>query len=124
MGKASLYSRYLFALVLLVFGLNKFLGFMPAPEYSLGSPQMTYMAGLSGVHLFPILGIIYLASAVMLGTNKMVGLATVVMAAVAFNFLLFHIVLDPAGLPPAIVVTVLLVLTMMGNKDKYQGLLS
>ncbi len=123
MEKASLYARYLLALLLLVFGANKFIGFMPMPEYLPGSAQMTYMAGLSGVHIFPILGIIYIASAILLGTNRMVGLATVILAAVAFNFLLFHIVLDPAGLPPALVFTVLLVLVMLGNKDKYQALL-
>ncbi len=123
MEKVSLYARYLFALMLLVFGLNKFLGFMPMPEYPPGSAQMTYMAGISGVHIFPVLGIIYIVSAVLLVMNKAVGLVTVTLAAAAFNMLLFHVVLDPAGLPPAIVFTVLLVIVMMGNKDKYQALL-
>ncbi|MEC7906931.1 MAG: hypothetical protein VYC82_06870 [Verrucomicrobiota bacterium] len=53
----------------------------------------------------------------------MVGFPTVILAAIAFNFMLFHIVLDPAGLPPAIVFTVLLGLVMAGNKSKYAALL-
>ena len=123
MEKASLYARYLLALALLVFGLNKFIGFMPMPEYGPGSPQLNYMVGLSGVHIFPILGIIYLASAILLAANRMVGLVTVILAAVAFNFTLFHLVLDPAGLVPALVITALIVVVMLGNKDRYAGLL-
>jgi len=124
MEKVSLYARYLLALMLLIFGANKFFGFLEMPPYPPGSPEMTYMSGLSGVHLFPILGILYIASAILLATNKMVGLATVVLAAIAFNILLFHITLDPAGLAPGLILTALLVLTMLGNKEKYQGLLS
>jgi len=124
MEKASLYSRYLLALMLILFGANKFIGFMPMPEYAPGSPQMNYMVGLFGVHIFPILGIIYLASAILLFANKKVGLVTVILAAVAFNFLLFHITLDQANLPPALVCTALLVMVMLGNKSRYQNLLS
>ena len=124
MKKASLIARYLLALLLVVFGLNKFLGFMPAPDYVMNPPAMAYMIGLSGTHIFPVLGIIYLLSAILLSIDKMVGLATVVLAAIAFNFLLFHLVLDPANLAPGIVFTALLVLVMIGNKEKYSGLLS
>ena len=52
MEKASLIARYLLALLLLVFGANKFFGFMPMPEFTPGSPQMNYMVGLYGVHIF------------------------------------------------------------------------
>ena len=123
MEKASLIAKYLLALLLLVFGVSKFVGFMPMPEYTPGSPQMNYMVGLSGVHIFLLLGIIYILSAILLLTNRMVGLATVILAAIAFNFLLFHIVLDPAGLPPAIVFSVLLGLVMAGSKSTYATLL-
>lgn len=123
MEKASQIAKYLLALMLLVFGANKFVGFMPMPEYAPRSPQLNYMIGLSGVRIFPVLGIIYIVSAILLITNRMVGLTTFILAAIAFNFLLFHIALDPAGLPPAIVFTVLLGLVMAGNKSKYDGLL-
>jgi len=123
MEKTSRYARYLLALILLIFGINKFAGFMPMPEYAPGSAPMNYMIGLSGVNMFPILGIIYIASAILLASNKLVGLVTVILASIVFNFLLFHVTLDPAGLPPALVVTVLLVLVMIGNKDKYKALL-
>ncbi len=123
MEKASLYSRYILALLSLVFGANKFFYFMPMPAYAPGSPQMNYISGLSGVHLFEVLGVIYIISAILLATNKMVGLVTVVLAAIAFNFLLFHLTLDLANIPGALVFAAVLVVTMLGNKDKYQALL-
>lgn len=70
MEKASLYARYVLALALLIFGINKFAGFMPMPEYAPGSAPMNYMIGLTGVHMFPILGIIDLEFKTAEGTNS------------------------------------------------------
>ena len=89
MGNVSLIAKSLLALLLLVFGANKFVGFIPMPEYTPRSPRMNYVVGLSGVHIFPLLGIIYILSAILLLTNYMVGLATAILALIAFNFLLF-----------------------------------
>ena len=50
---------------------------------------MNYVVDLSGVRIFPLLGIIDTLSAILLLTNHMVGLATAILALVAFNFLLF-----------------------------------
>ena len=89
MGKVSLIAKYLLALLLLVLGPNKFVGFIIIPENTPMSPQMNYLVGLSGVHIFLLLGIIYILSAILLLTNHMVGLATAILALIAFNFLLF-----------------------------------
>ena len=50
---------------------------------------MNYLVGLSGVHIFLLLGIIYILSAILLLTNHMVGLATAILTPKAFNFPLF-----------------------------------
>jgi len=121
MEKTAQIARYLLALFLLVFGLNKFIGFMPMnmPE---GAAQ-TYFAGLATVNMLPILGVIYILSAIALATDKLVGLATVILAAIVFNILIFHIQVFPAGILPGLIFAILLVLVMIGNKSKYQGLL-
>lgn len=124
MDKVSLIARYLLALILFIFGLNKFIGFMPMPEYAPDSAATAYMVGLSGAQIFPVLGILYIITAILLATNKLVGLATMIIAPIAFNILLFHFVLDPAGSVAGLVLAVLLVLVMIGNKEKYQALLS
>jgi|GEM_PF-2142311 len=124
MKKVSTIARYLLALVLLIFGLNKFLDFMPALEYSPTSAATAYMVGIGGVNMFTVLGILYIITAAMLGANKLVGLATMIVAPIAFNILLFHFTLDPAGSVAGIVLTVLLLLVMVEDKKRYQALLS
>ena len=89
MGKVSLIAKYLLALLLLVLGPNKFVGFITIPENTPRSPQMNYLVGLSGVHIFLLLGIIYILSAILLLTNHMVGLATAILTPKAFTFPLF-----------------------------------
>ena len=72
------------------------------------SGLLVYMIGISEVHMFQILGIIYIVSAILLASNKFIGLVTVILSAIVFNILLFHLTLDLAGIPPALVFTVLL----------------
>ncbi|TVR49174.1 MAG: hypothetical protein EA425_12870 [Puniceicoccaceae bacterium] len=121
MKTVSLVARYLLALMLLVFGLNKFLGFMsmPPPE----GDALTYFQGIATVNMMTILGVIYILSAVALAVGKAIGLACVVLAAVAFNILLFHLTLDLGGIVPGLILTILLVLVIAGNKSRFEGLL-
>lgn len=123
MKKASLIARYLLAAMLLVFGLNKFLNFMPAPAYAPDSPPMDYMGALSQVSMFPILGVIYIVAALLLVANKLVGLVCVTLAAVVFNILLFHLTIDPANIAGGLVFAVLLLIVMLGNTDRLRCLL-
>ncbi|MBD5780139.1 DoxX protein [Pelagicoccus sp. NFK12] len=122
MAKVTLVARYLLALMMVVFGLNKFLNFMPAPELS--GDAAAFMGTMVGSFIWPTLGILYIAGGLLLAANKAVGLATILLAPAAFSALMFHITLDPANLPPAIVFVVLLALVMVGNASKYRSLLS
>ena len=123
MTKVFLVARYLLVLMLIVFGLNKFLGFLPDPGYLPLSKAFIYMGALGSVHMFQALGIIYLASAAALLANKFVGLVCVTLAAIDINILLFHLNLDTANIAPAIVLTVLLAINMLANSSKLTGLL-
>ncbi|NBD38097.1 MAG: DoxX protein, partial [Verrucomicrobia bacterium] len=77
-------ARYLLALMLLVFGLNKFLKFMPMPE--LPEQAQAYMAALGSTGiLFPLLGIIYLLTAVTLVLNRYAALMLLVLTPVTVN---------------------------------------
>lgn len=120
MEKVTLIARYLLALMLLVFGLNKFLGFMPMPPPE--GDALTYFQGINAVNMMPILGVLYLLSAIALASNKLVGLAIVILGAIAFNILIFHLQLDPGGIVPGLVLTILLVLTALGQKEKLMPL--
>ncbi len=122
MKKVTLVARYLLALMLVVFGLNKFIGFIEYPP--LEGFASEYMAVIASSYILKSMGVVYLISALMLATNKAVGLATVFVAPIAFNALMFHLTLDPANIAGAIMLTALTVLVMAGNAEKYKGLLS
>ncbi|EDY84809.1 hypothetical protein VDG1235_4442 [Verrucomicrobiia bacterium DG1235] len=122
MSKVSLVARYLLALMMLVFGLNKFMGFMPMPE--LTGDAATFMAAIGSSYIITTLGILYILSAILLAANKAVGLATVILAPLAFNAFMFHLTLDPANIGGAAVFVILLALVMIGNASKYKSLLA
>lgn len=50
-------------------------------------------------------------------------LMLLVMAPIAVNILIFHATLAPGGIAPGLILTVLLVLTMLRYKSKYDPLL-
>lgn len=122
MKKVSLVARYLLALMMIVFGLNKFLGFMPMPE--LTGDAAAYMTVVGTSYLLHTIGIIYILSGLLLVLNKAVGFATILLAPIAFNAFMFHLTLDPANIAGAAVFVVLLVLTMLGDKSRYRALFS
>ncbi len=122
MSKVALVARYLLALMMVVFGLNKFLGFMPMP--ALTGDAATFMTAVGSSYIIPTLGVLYLLSAVLLATNKAVGLGTVILAPLAYNAFMFHLTLDPANIAAAAIFVALLLITMIGNASKYKSLLN
>lgn len=115
-------ARYLLALMLLVFGSNKFLGFMEMPP--MPEQAQTYLAALGSTGiLFSLLGVIYIVTAITLVLDRFAALMLLVLAPVAVNILLFHATLAPSGIGPGIVLTVLLILTMIRYKPQYEPLL-
>lgn len=122
MSKITLVACYLLALMMILFGLNEFLGFMPMPE--LTGEAATYMATIGGSYILPTLGVLYLLSGVLLAANKAVGLATILLAPLAYNAFMFHLTLDPANIAGAAVFLALVVVVMLGNASKYKSLLA
>lgn len=115
-------ARYLLALMLLVFGLNKFLKFMTMPE--MPEQAQAYMAALNSTGiLFPLLGIIYLITAVTLVLNRYAALMLLVLTPITVNILLFHASLAPGGIVPGLILAVLNVLALLHYKEKYAPLL-
>jgi len=97
--KLILVARILLGLIFAVFGINKFVGFMPAPDFS-GSAS-TFMQGLGASgYLFPLLGVIETISGIFLLTNKFPRLAVLMLLPVTTNILLFHLFMAPAGGAP------------------------
>ena len=117
--KVFLVARYLLGVS--VFGLNKFIGFMDFPAFEGFAAQ--YMTVIEGSYILKTMGVIYILSAILLITGRAVGLATVLIDPIAYNAFMFHLTLDPANTAGALVFVALIVAVMIGNKEKYLGLL-
>ena len=105
-AKIDMVAQALLGLVFFVFGLNGFLQFLPMPE--MGEAAGAYFQGLAGTGYFlPVLEVVEVVCGLLLLVRLFSPLALVLLAPVVVQILLFHIFLDPAGLPMAIVITLL-----------------
>ena len=106
MNKAVLVSRILLGLTFAVFGLNGFLHFIPQPPPPPGLLADFYRVMTESHYLGPVFAIQLIAGILFL-VNRYVILALVIIAPVIVNILIFHLMLLPAGLALAALVTVL-----------------
>lgn len=121
-NKILLGIRLLFGLGLVVFGLNKFLHFMPQPVPPVAGGQFLGALASSG-YIFTIAGIVYLLAGLSFLSNKFVPLMAVVLFPVLFNAFLYHARFDPAQIAPAAVFLGFNVFVMIAYKPAYNALL-
>jgi len=95
--------RVLLGLMFLVFGLNGFLNFMPAPK---DMPQeiMTVMGALMKAGYMTVVSGAEVLIAVLLLSNRFVPLALALLAPIVVGIITFHIAMAPATIGPGIVV--------------------
>ena len=118
---AALISRYLLGFIFLVFGLNGFLNFIPMPPPTGLAGQ--FMGAIFASHFFIVLFLFQLVSGILLLINRYVPLALAMLAPVIVNILCFHALMAPAGLPVAILVTVLWSIVFTRARSAFAGLL-
>ena len=119
MKLASTLARYLLGLVFLIFGLNGFLHFIPTPPPP--GPGGMFMGGLFLSHELLAIMALQALGGLLLLLNRFVPLALVVLGAITANILLFHAFMAPSGLPVALFVSVLLLLTFWGVRDAFRS---
>lgn len=120
MKNIAIAARYLLAILLLVFGLNKFFNFLPLPELS--GKAADYMDIITSTYIFHTLGILYIGCAVFLIINRAIGIVTVILAPLAYNAIAFHLTLDPGNIAAAAVFGVLLLIVMIDIAPRYRAL--
>lgn len=98
--------RLLLGLMFLVFGLNGFLNFMPAPK---DMPQdiMTVMGAMVNAGYMNVVSATEVIVAVMLLTNRFVPLALALLAPIVVGIITFHVAMAPQTIGPGIVVLVM-----------------
>lgn len=123
MKKAQLIVRILLGLILVIFGLNKFLQFMPMPAMPEAAGEFMGVLVKSG-YIMPIVAIIEIAVGVLLLINKYQSLAIVVVFPVLLNAFLFHLFLDIAGIGGAAIAMAMNIFLFFANKESYKSLLN
>lgn len=121
MSKAKLAARLIFGLAWVVFGLNFFFQFLPQPP----PPEagMKFLSGLmANPYFFPLLKVTEVAVGVLLLANLAVPLALVVIAPITLNIVLYHGVLDPAGMGITLLMLGLNVFLGIAYFDSYKPL--
>ncbi|MEZ4857404.1 MAG: DoxX protein [Flavobacteriaceae bacterium] len=104
--------RFILAVILLFFGLNKFIdfSFMPLPQ--LPEAASNFMSSLSASgYVLPLVGILEIFVGVLLFLRKWVPFALILLAPISLNILLFHLFLDlPEILPAILIVSINIIL--------------
>lgn len=122
-SKVFMVLRILLGLFVLVFGLNKFLHFIPFGEMSEGG--MAYMGALASTNTIPYLvGIVEVVAGLSFIFNKFGALMAIILMSVSLNAVMFHAALEPGSIWGAVMLLVLNIIVLFGYKDKYAALLS
>ncbi len=118
---ASTVARYLLGIIFTVFGLNGFLHFIHQPPPA--SPlALQYMTVMVVSHYFAFVFLVQLVAGILLLVNRFVPLALALLAPVVVNILLFHGLMDPAGLPLGVLAAILWVLVFLPVRGAFSGL--
>lgn len=120
---ASIIVRVLMGLMFAFASIVVLFKLMPQPEQT-GNVKIFMDGMMASVYLMTTVKIVELICAIAFLSGRFVSLATVIIFPITLNILLFHVFLEPSGLPMA-------VLLMLGNlflayyyRDKYKSMLA
>ncbi len=120
--KVFIAVRLLLGLMLLIFGLNKFFDFLPAPE-GMSADAGAYFGALISAKVITLVAVVEVLAGLALVINKFGALMAIILMSISVNAVLFHVTLDPGNTAPAVVLLVLNIIVLYGYKDKYKALL-
>ena len=120
MNVAALIARLLLGLVFLAFGLNGFLNFMPGALPP--GPAGEFLRLLAQSHYDLVVSALQVAGGVLLLVNRYVPLALVLLGPVIVNIFLYHLLLDPSGLPVVILVVILWGIVFLRHRQYFSGI--
>ena len=120
-SKFTYLMRILLGIILLVFGLNKFLNFIDAPALPENAEAFITSLATTG-YVLQVVGVIEILIGLLLLINKWVAFALVVLVPISVNILLFHLFLDIPGISGALLVTILNGILMYKLWPKYKPL--
>lgn len=120
MKVAIVTARILLGSIFVVFGLNGFLHFLPQPPVPEAAGAFFGALAATGYMLPLVFGAQLVGGGLVLA--GMVPLGVAILAPVIVNIVFFHLFLAPAGMGPAVIVTILALFLAWAHRDAYAGL--
>ena len=117
MKKVELVIRILLGLMMLIFGLNKFLHFVPMPPPN--DEMINAFGVLMAMGIMPLVGVIEIIAGALLLTNKQVPITLVVLFPIALAAVMFHAAFDIEGIGGSVGFLLFNVFLIAQSKEKY-----
>ncbi|HEY3757634.1 MAG TPA: DoxX family protein [Opitutaceae bacterium] len=114
-------ARVLLGLLFLVFGLNGFLHFIPAPPPSGVAAQ--FFGALYVSHYLNFIWAVQILAGGLLLVNRFVAGAIAVLAPMLVNIALFHACMAPVGYAPAVIAVILWSIVFAHERTAFRPLL-
>jgi uncharacterized membrane protein YphA (DoxX/SURF4 family) len=123
---ATATARILMGLIFLVFGLNGFFMFIPAPKVVIPAAAMAFQAALMATgYMIKLVAGTQVITGILLLVNRFVPLALALIAPVIVNIVAFHLFLDlPQFVGPALLVLILEVYLVWVYRRSYAPMLA
>ena len=118
---ATIISRVLLGLIFVTFGLNMLLNFIPMPPPPEG-PAREFMTALFMSHYVYVVGALQVVGGLILLSGRWMPLGLTLLGPVIVNIVCFHVLMAPAGLPMAIVVSLLALFLLWRYRENFAGL--
>src|SRR2546427_6823510 len=118
---ATLIARILLGLIFVVFGSNAFLHFIPMPPIPQNLAGDFLKVFLASGYVY-VIGGLQVFGGLLLLIGRFVPLGLTILGAIIVNIWVFHILMAPEGLPPAIVITVLELFLVFQYRAAFAGL--
>lgn len=121
-SKVTMAIRILGGLILLIFGLNKFLAFITMPPPPDAAADF-FGALVKTGYIMPMVALIEIVAGISWITGKYVPFTTLLMAPISVNIVSFHLFLAPGGIALGAVVALVNAYLFYVHKDKFMPLM-
>lgn len=121
MKKVNLIVQILLGLMLVVFGLNKFFGFLPMSP--MPGPAGVFIGALAATgYMMKMVAVVEVFVGALLLLRKFVALALVMLVPISVNIIAFHLFLDLPGIGGAAIVAFFNLYLLIVYRAAYKGM--